>query len=279
MIMHKIFTYLQYLLPQHFLSKILEKLGSSQTVWFKNLLITTFVKHYHVDMSIAQMTDPKAYPNFNCFFVRRIKSALRPIAMGEDEVVSPVDGSLSQAGKIHKGMLLQAKQIYYDLDALLAQDKNLVDCFEGGPFATFYLAPENYHRIHMPLSGELKKTIYVPGSLFSVNRLATEIIPQVYTRNERLVSFFHTQAGPMCIILVAALIVGNIHTTWMQGPIRRKGLSVETFPHAPLLPKGAELGHFTLGSTVILLFGKDKIKWHFPKASTVKFGQCIGSTS
>ena len=183
----------------------------------------------------------------------------------------------AQIGNIQKKQLLQAKNFYFDLGTLLGGDTQLADNFHDGTFATIYLAPHNYHRVHMPLDGKLVKTIYVPGKLFSVNRMTSEIIPNLYSRNERLICVFDTTLGPMTIVLVGAMIVGSIQTVWMKNPIRANRIITETFSDGIQLIKGAELGYFKLGSTVILLFGKDKIlsQSTLTTTSTLQVGQQI----
>ncbi len=273
-------VYIQYVLPQHLFSSLMGWLAEIRIPWLKNYFIYRFIKTYQVDMSLAQEENPTHYPTFNSFFIRQLKPKLRPIASGKHEIACPVDGTIAQIGQIRKNQLLQAKQFYFDLDTLLGGDTQLAKNFYDGSFATHYLAPYNYHRVHMPLSGKLEKTIYVPGKLFSVNVMTSELIPHLYSRNERLICLFSTDAGPMAVILVGALNVGNIQTVWMDTP-HRSQLSITTYSQDIFLPTGAELGYFKLGSTVILLFGKDKIAWHptFTSGSSAQFGQLIGHIS
>jgi len=272
-------VYIQYIVPHHLLSTFMGWLADLRLRWLKNWMINRFIKKYHVDMSIAKIEDPVAYPTFNHFFIRQLKPSLRPVANDQRDIASPVDGTIAQIGQIYKSQLLQAKSHYYDLTTLLCNDAELVPLFGDGSFATLYLAPHNYHRVHMPLSGTLKKTIYVPGKLFSVNSMTSALIPNLYSRNERLISIFHTDAGPMAVILVGAMIVGSIQTVWMNNPIRSKKIQRTNHLNDIYLQKGAELGHFRLGSTVIILFGKHKIKW-VPSLNTnspVQFGQLLGN--
>ena len=186
---------------------------------------------------------------------------------------------ISQLGSISKNQLLQAKDFYYDLETLLGGDPALSSLFYDGSFATLYLAPRDYHRVHMPLTGNLVKSIYIPGKLFSVNKMTSEIIPELYAQNERLVTLFNTTAGPMAVVLVGAMIVGNIQTVWMNEPVRSNKSQI-SLPSAEIhLRKGAELGYFTLGSTVIVLFGKNKAVWSnaIHAESNVKVGQLLGN--
>lgn len=269
-------VHLQKILPQHWLSRMMGKLGSTRTPWIKNWMINRFIHTYQVDMAIARLEHPDDYPDFNHFFIRQLKSDARSIAQDANAIASPVDGLIAQIGTVRNNTLLQAKSFYYTLESLLG-DKVLAETFNDGSYATLYLAPRDYHRVHMPLSGKLVQSRYIPGKLFSVNRMTSDLIPNLFTRNERLVLEFETEAGPMAVILVGAMIVGNIQTMWMDKPVR-SAHPVTTTPANIHLQKGQELGHFTLGSTVILLFGKDKIHWEQTcKADkTVVLGEALG---
>lgn len=277
-----ILTYAQYAIPQHSLSTLVGHLADSQHVKLKNFLIKRFIKHYQVDMSIAQIEDPEQYPTFNSFFIRKLKAELRPIASDPTSIACPVDGIIAQIGKVRENQLLQAKDFFFDLYTLLGGDQELANVFYDGHFATLYLAPHNYHRVHMPLAGKLKQTIYVPGKLFSVNRMTSEIIPNLYSRNERLISLFDTKAGRMAVILIGAMIVGQIKTTWLDHPIRSNHIKTTSHSGDHLsFEKGEELGYFKLGSTAILLFEKNAIEWSqdllaHGSGSTVILGQELG---
>jgi len=272
--------FLQKCLPQHLISQIFGWLARIRhPLPLKNWMINHFIQKYQVDMSLAVIENVEAYPDFNHFFIRQLKTELRPITADKHAIISPVDGSIAQIGKIHKNQLLQAKDFYYDLETLLGGDKTLANLFYDGSFATLYLAPRDYHRVHMPLSGKLIKSIYIPGKLFSVNKMTSEIIPHLYTRNERLVTVFETEAGCMAVILVGAIIVGNIQTVWMDKPVRSKRART-SLPSTDLyLDKGAELGYFTMGSTVIVLFEKNKsiLSPTLQTESTVKMGQLLAN--
>lgn len=267
----------QKIMPQHLFSEFMGWLASIRIPRIKNWMIRRFIRKYHVDMSLALNEDPHAYTDFNHFFIRQLKPQLRPVT--NDGIASPVDGMIAQIGSINKNVLLQAKESYYSLETLLGGDTALANTFHNGSFATLYLAPRDYHRVHMPLSGELIQSIYLPGKLFSVNRMTSEIIPNLFTRNERLVTIFETQAGKMAVILVGAMIVGNIQTVWMDKPVRSKEKKVFTPEYKMQFNTGAELGHFTLGSTVIVLFEKDKTQWmsELHADSTIQFGQLMGN--
>lgn len=273
----KFCAYIQYILPQHLLSRLAGGLAESRTPWIKNFLIFVFMKRYNVDMSIAAIEDPYAYPTFNSFFIRALKKDARPIDQEQHALVVPADGTIAQIGYVNKTSLLQAKNFNFNLSTLLADDASLTTDFTDGAFATFYLAPHNYHRVHMPLTGKLKKTIYVPGKLFSVNQVTAACIPNLYSRNERLICLFETEAGPLVIIFVGAMIVGSIQTIWMNKPVRNKQIIVENFENNIEVAKGAELGYFKMGSTVILLCQKHKVVWSasLTPNSTVQFGQFL----
>lgn len=273
-----LFAYIQYLLPQHLISRSAGSLAHSKNPRIKTSFIKKFIKLYKIDMAEAVIENPDDYANFNDFFIRYLKPELRIIDQAADTIVCPADGKIAESGKINQQLLVQAKGQYFDLTGLLGNDKALAQQFENGQFATVYLAPNNYHRVHMPISGRLIKTIYIPGKLFSVNRITSNLIPKLYSRNERFVAIFETAIGPVAIILVGAMIVGSMQTVWMKEPIRADRIVTETPSDAIVLEKGAELGHFKLGSTVIMLFGKDQMEW-LPTVQTdasVKFGQALG---
>lgn len=271
--------FLQRILPQHFFTAFMGWLAQIPTPWIKNWEIRKFIRKYNVDMSQALIENPENYPDFHHFFIRELKPGARPIAPGEKTIISPVDGKVAQIGIVRKDQLLQAKDFYYDLKSLLGGDETLASQFYDGSYATFYLAPRDYHRVHMPLAGTLKQSIFIPGKLFSVNRMTSEIIPNLFSRNERLVTIFDTASGPMAVILVGAIIVGNIKAVWMKQAARSYGVQ-SIMPETEIhLQKAAELGHFTLGSTVIVLFGKNRIEWlaNIQPELCTKFGEAMGT--
>lgn len=279
--LNKIKTYAQYCMPQQLLTLLMGKLAEIRNPRFKRWMIQRFIQTYKVDMSLALEENIENYPTFNDFFIRQLKPELRPITPERDAIASPVDGTIAQIGYIKHNQLLQVKEFYFDLETLVGQDSSLAQTFYDGSFVTLYLAPHDYHRVHMPIQGSLEKTIYVPGKLFSVNRISSELIPNLYSRNERLISVFATQAGPMAVIMVGAMIVGSISTAWEQKIKRDQKGRVQTFDHPITLDKGEEIGYFSLGSTVILLFAKDRIKWapHLKPATPIQFGQFLGNFS
>lgn len=250
-----LFARSQYPLPHHLLSRLVGKLAECRTPWLKNLMIEQFIRTYGVDMSQAREPDPRAYDCFNAFFTRAMRDDARPIG---DGLISPTDGLLSQYGRIEHGTLIQAKGQAYSLTALLGGDTRRAAPFRQGSFATVYLSPRDYHRVHMPLAGRLREMAYVPGRLFSVNLATAAHVPGLFARNERLVCIFDTEFGPMAMVLVGAMIVAAIETVW-AGQITPLSSQVQTtrFDEAIELSKGAEMGRFKLGSTVILCFARD----------------------
>ncbi|MDQ8039203.1 MAG: archaetidylserine decarboxylase [Rickettsiella sp.] len=274
-------TLFQFLLPQHCLSRFAGWVAQCEQPWIKNRLIKNFIKEYQVDMSLAVKESPNEYRNFNEFFTRALKPEKRPIASQAGSIVSPVDGFISQLGNIHQGQLIQAKNVVYNLQTLLGGSKELASQFQQGKFATFYLSPKDYHRVHIPYAGKLREMIYVPGRLFSVNPRTTSQLPQLFVRNERVITLFTTSVGPMAIILVGAMLVANISTVW-EGNIAPNALRQIRHWHytenAVSLCKGEELGRFQLGSTVIILFPAHSIRWSewLAPDKKVQFGECIG---
>jgi phosphatidylserine decarboxylase len=277
----RLFVWFQYLLPQHGLSRLVLAATRVRTGWFKNGIIRAFLKLYRVDMTEAAESDPYRYGSFNEFFTRALKDGARPIANQTDAIASPVDGCISEAGAIDHDRLLQAKGRYYRLAELLA-GQSWAARFEGGSFATIYLAPFNYHRIHMPLRGELLETVYIPGSLFSVNAVTAQHVPGLFARNERVLTLFDSGvgAGQFALVLVGALNVGSMATVW-AGDITPAARRVVTRVPSPAttLEKGVELGRFNMGSTVILLFEPNRARWHpqVHAGSVVRLGQSLGT--
>ncbi len=275
------FIGLQYLLPQHFLSRLVGSLAQSRIGWLKRALIRGFLSHFPVDLSEAERSNPSDYESFNDFFTRRLRAGARPAVQDAAAVACPVDGYVSQAGLIQAGELLQAKGIHYSASALLGGDAALAAQFTGGAFATLYLAPHNYHRIHMPLTGSLRVARHVPGDRFSVNAATADGVPGLFTRNERVVCVFDTAAGPMAVVLVGALFVGSMSLSWaglIRGSYPR---AISELPVRPVvaLDQGAELGWFNMGSTVILMFaarGPALVPGLSPGKS-VRVGECIAT--
>jgi len=278
----RMFVGMQHLLPQHLLSRMMHALAGSRIRPLKNLVIRSFLRLYPINLAEAVQSDPYGYESFNAFFTRALKPAARPVDPAPEAVISPVDGSVSQAGRIEQDMLLQAKGIHYPIGELLGGGDDLARQFEGGSFATLYLAPFNYHRIHMPLAGTLLRARHVPGDLFSVNAATAANVPGLFARNERVACIFDTAVGPMAVVLVGALFVGSISLSWAGELEPNRGRSPRELPvgDAPItLEKAAELGQFNMGSTVILLFPAGRTIQHpglLPGAS-VRMGQRIAT--
>ena len=272
---------MQYLLPQHALSRLVSILAESRLC--KNLFINAFIKRYRVDLSEALIHEVTEFKNFNAFFTRELKADARPIEDDADAIICPADGAISQLGSIRDNQLLQAKGCYYTLTNLLGGDSAMASLFEAGSFATIYLAPRNYHRVHMPLGGRLTKMIYVPGKLFSVNQTTASMVPNLFARNERVVCLFQTQAGPMAVILVGAMIVAGIETVWSgqvcpSAQVRTIRTTQFSEHRPPIeLATGAEMGRFKLGSTAIVLFGHGAIDLDaaLEENSAVRMGQLL----
>lgn len=279
--MSKLFCLLQSCLPQHGLTRLIGYFANLKCPTFKNWLIHRFIKTYDVNMAEAIEPDYTKYSSFNAFFTRHLKPELRPIDADDKAIISPVDGGICYFGSIQKGQLFQAKDHNYSLTALLGGDESLAQQYQEGAAITLYLAPRDYHRIHQPFSGKLRSMIYVPGKLFSVNLVTQANIPGLFARNERVICEFDTAFGPMAVIFVGAMIVGSISTTW-QGvvtPHRPRVIRRWDYPEKTEIEKGQELGFFSLGSTVILLFPKNKIEWSETLAlnAPIKLGQKICS--
>jgi phosphatidylserine decarboxylase len=274
----RLFVRLQYLLPQHALSRVVLVLTRVRIPWFKNALIRGFLKLYPVDMSEAGESDPYRYGSFNEFFTRALKVDARPIAAETGAIACPVDGTVSECGDIEQDALLQAKGRHYSLRELLAE-QDWAKRFEGGRFATIYLAPFNYHRIHMPVEGRLFDTVYVPGRLFSVNTVSAQHIPRLFARNERVLTLFDSRLGQCAVVMVGAMNVGSMATVWAGDITPAARRVVAHVPAAPVRLKiGEELGRFNMGSTVILLFEPDRMRWDpgLGSGSIVRLGQPIG---
>ena len=255
---------MQYAMPKHFISRMVGKLAAAKAGGLTTALIKLFIKQYKIDMSEAKYPDPAHYKTFNEFFTRPLKEGIRPLAEDSDIIAHPVDGAISQLGDVVDGQIIQAKGHDYSLQALLGGKEEDTAPFLGGKFATIYLAPKDYHRIHMPVDGTLSKMIYVPGDLFSVNPLTAQNVPNLFARNERVVAIFETEIGPLAMVLVGATIVASIETIWAGTVTPPAGKDVfswnypTTGDNAITLKKGEEMGRFKLGSTVILAWGANQ---------------------
>lgn len=259
---------LQYWLPKLAMTQLAGWGADKQAGWLTQLVLKGFARYYRVDMQEAQNPNLASYATFNEFFVRPLRDGARPIIDDANWLALPADGAISQLGPIHDDQIFQAKGHYYSLEALLAGNYLLADKFRHGLFATTYLAPRDYHRVHMPCAGVLREMIYVPGDLFSVNPLSAANVPNLFARNERVICVFDTAIGPMVQILVGATIVGSIETVWAgtvtpprEGIIKRWTYPAEGEEGAITLEKGAEMGRFKLGSTVINLFASGSVQF------------------
>ena len=280
-----LFILFQHIVPQHLLSRWVGKLASCRKSSVKNWLINRFIKQFNVDMSEAEREHVDQYEHFNDFFTRTLKEGSRPINAEQDAIVSPADGAVSEIGELEYSRILQAKGRGYSLTSLLGGSETLSSAFINGSFATIYLSPRDYHRVHMPVAGCLKEAFYIPGDLYSVNQTTADNVDNLFARNERLVCVFDTDKGPMAMILVGAMIVAGIETIWsgQVAPIKREPIKVfDTQGDTPvLLGKGDEMGRFKLGSTVILLFPEGVTNWQetLKAGSALKMGEKIGSQS
>lgn len=273
-----------YLLPHHTLSRVVQWSARCRRFPFRKSITRWFIRHYHVDMSEAMEPDLDAYPDFNSFFTRTLRPEARFVVHEAGQICCPNDGAISQLGDIRGTQIFQAKGHGYSLIELLGGSEERARPFIGGRFATMYLSPGDYHRVHMPLSGRLMEMTYIPGRLFSVSPDYTESVPRLFVRNERVACIFETEAGPMAVVLVGAIFVGSIETIWAGEitPPRGKGIVVTSYGAADnviKLKRGEELGRFNMGgSTIIVLFGLDCVKWvsGLGPETRVRFGQALG---
>ena len=266
------FVRLQKILPQHGLSRVAGRLAASERPWVRGPLVRAFARAYGVDMAQAERPDLAAYRSFNDFFSRALVPGARPIDPAPETLVSPADGAVSQTGTIERGQILQAKGIGYSFGALA--DACAHERFEGGPFATVYLSPADYHRVHLPLAGRLVRTVAVPGKLFSVNAATEREVEGLFAVNERLVCEFETAHGTMLLVMVGAMIVASIETVWdgPRSPYREKAVT----QHDVSFEKGAEIGRFLLGSSVVLAFEPGRVALDLAAGETVRMGRRIG---
>ncbi len=277
----RLFALLQIMLPHHFLSRIMLRLTRNRGL-FRRLFTPWFIRHFNIDMSQAREPDWRRYENFNQFFTRELKADARPVQDDDRSLICPVDGCVSQAGSIQADRIFQAKGHDYSLTTLLGGESSWSTTFADGEFATLYLSPRDYHRIHMPIEGKLLEVIHVPGRLFSVNPATARTLPGLFARNERVACIFETVAGPMAMVLVGAIFVASIETVW-QGvvtpPAGRERQRWDYREKDIVLKKAQEMGRFNMGSTVILLFGKNRIALDEKIQATapVQMGQRLGN--
>ena len=269
----------QYLLPKQALTVLAGKLASARAGGLTTRVIRWFVGRYGVNMTEAANPDIASYPSFNEFFTRPLKPGARPLA--DADYICPVDGAISQFGRIERDQIFQAKGHSYSTHALVGGDRDLAIQFQDGEFATLYLSPRDYHRIHMPCDGRLTRMIYIPGDLFSVNPTTARGVPGLFARNERVVCVFENDAGPFVLTLVGATIVGSMATVW-HGQVNppRPG-TIKEWDYAPgevVLKKGDEMGRFLLGSTVVMLFPKRRLRFTdaWAPARAIRMGEAMG---
>jgi phosphatidylserine decarboxylase len=278
----RLFAGLQWVLPHHLLGAAAHRLTRSRSPRLKNALIRWFIRRYRVDMSAVQEVRPESFTDFNSFFTRGLKPGARPIADQPGDVACPVDGRVMQVGAAGGGELIQAKDKRFGVAALLKGSDERGLEFQSARFVTLYLSPRDYHRIHMPVGGTLREMTYVPGRLFSVNPKTARVVKGLFLRNERVVAVFDTRAGPAALVLVGAVMVGNIETAWhgvVTVPRARKIWTRDYRRQDIRLERGDEMGRFNMGSTVILLFGSSSVRWieTLKPGISVRMGERIGT--
>ncbi len=277
------FIVFQRIVPQHFISRVVGVVANSKLL--SKPFIYCLKRYYQVDLTEAVIQNPKEFPTFNDFFTRALKPDARPLPEDQSVIVSPADGEISQAGDIRGDRIFQAKGHDYSIGELLACNQESAKKFEEGKFCTVYLSPRDYHRVHMPFCGKLMRTTYVPGELYSVNRKTAESIPNLFARNERLVCYFETDIGEMAVVLVGAMIVAGIETVW-SGHVcptknKRSLVNQQYEKDSIVLDRGEELGRFKLGSTAILLFGKNTLALDnsIVEGQKIRMGEQIATTA
>jgi phosphatidylserine decarboxylase len=271
----------QYILPQHFLSRIVYTLMRCENTWVKNTLIHLISRAAGINRDEALSPDPADYASFNAWFTRALKPGVRTFNTDPQAFLSPCDGRVSETGSLNKNRILQAKGKDYTLQDLLANDP-VCSQLEGGYFSTIYLSPKDYHRLHMPLTGHLQRMIHVPGRLFSVAPYTARQVPRLFARNERVIAIFDTDTGPLVMVLVGAMLVSSTETVWAGEvtPNKNRNVSVTDYPDADInLSKGDEMGRFNMGSTVVLLMPPNTVEGlaGLGAGDAVKVGQKIGS--
>ena len=282
-LLERLLTGVFYVLPHHLISRIVLFLSHSKNPWLSKLLIKLYTSIFPLNMSEAEESSQHAYASLNALFTRALRSEARPLADETFTLISPADGVLSEFGSLQGDQLLQAKGYHYSLQKLFADHSELANDFTDGEFATIYLSPRDYHRMHMPITGQLTDMIYIPGRLFSVSPMTTRNIPEIFTRNERLVCVFKTAAGKVALVLVGAINVAAIETVWagLVTPPRGKVPQHTHYENGIVLKRGIEMGRFNMGSTIIVLTEKDRIQWldGFTKPAKIQLGNGLAITS
>ncbi len=278
-LLEKLATGILFCLPQHWISRIVFRLTRIETPAIKNAIIRLYTWMFKLNMAEAAEPDPLGYPTMNALFTRALKPEARPLPEDETILVSPADGVVSEFGSIDNTLLLQAKGHWYSHDLLLGGHAELSRPFNDGLFATVYLSPRDYHRVHMPFSGRLTEMIYIPGRLHSVSLMTTRNIPEIFTRNERVVCLFDTDAGRMAVVLVGAINVAAIETVWagLITPPPGKEAVLTRYDEPIELKRGDELGRFNMGSTVVVLMEKEAFEWEpgLMRYSGVRMGEAL----
>lgn len=280
--LERLHALLQHVTPQHLLTALMYRATRVRWRPWKSWQIRWFTRRYGVDLREALNPEERDYEHFNAFFTRALREDARPLCGEDDALMCPADGRVSAVGEIRAGKLLQAKGRWYTLDALLGGDDRKAAAFENGCFATVYLAPRDYHRVHMPLAGHLREMTYIPGRMFSVDFTTARTVDNIFARNERLVCHFETVAGPMAVILVGAMIVAGLETVWSGAVTPPHGDAARTWRYAgedaPRIDGGAELGRFNIGSTVIVLLPAGCVRWRkdLQTGSRVRMGEALG---
>lgn len=264
------FIALQRVMPQHLLSRLVGLVASSRIRWVKNTFIRTIIRVFDVDLTEAESANIEDYPSFNAFFTRRLKPGSRPI---EGLIASPADGCVSACGDLAGNQILQAKGLSYSVEKLLAGPAAQ---FKDGSFITVYLSPRDYHRVHMPVSGDLHNSIYVPGNLFSVNDTTAQLVPDLFAANERFVTRFDTPRGAVAVVMVGAMIVAGIKPAWKATPFAAKRTCPDSYSPPKALAQGEELGAFLMGSTAIVLLEK-RVDWQVSAGDLVRMGQSLAT--
>lgn len=276
----RLFVLSQYVMPKRLLTALAGRFASARAGALTTRVIAWFVARYRVDMTEAAEPDVTTYDTFNAFFTRALRADARPLAPAD--FVCPVDGAISQCGTIDHDQIFQAKGHHYSTTALVGGDAQLAAHFTDGQFATIYLSPRDYHRIHMPSHGSLRRMVHVPGALFSVNPATAAGVPGLFARNERVVCVFDSVRGPFVMVLVGATIVGSMGTVWhgVVNPPRPGVIRVWDYLEQPVtLERGDEMGRFLLGSTVVLLYPKDTLQFgaEWSAGAAVRMGEAMGT--
>ena len=278
--MRPLSVFIQPLLPQRLMGRLVYRLARCRRGWISRPLIGWYARRYKVNLQEAEHSRLEDYASLNEFFTRRLKPAARPIAGDERTLISPVDGYLTQFGSANGGELIQAKGLHYDLDALLGESTDQTAALMSGSYATLYLAPHQYHRVHLPLAGALHRTRYIPGRRFSVNNRTAAVVPGLFCRNERVACWFETEAGPMAVVLVGALNVSSISTAWLGEIASGKARVWDDAGHTgQRFGRGEEIGRFILGSTVVLFLPPGQAIWRpdLSPGQAVRMGQALAT--